>query len=1429
MNTLNRNQVGSGCKTQTMVQKGPLDLIETGKGLKVQTDKPHLVSLGSGRLSTAITLLPLEEGRTVIGSAAKDISLQGPGLAPEHCYIENVRGTLTLYPCGNVCTVDGLPVRQPTRLTQGCMLCLGQSTFLRFNHPAEAKWMKSMIPAGGRAPGPPFSPGPAESESLVNGNHTPQPATRGPSACASHSSLVSSIEKDLQEIMDSLVLEESGAAAKKPAATSPLSPMANGGRYLLSPPTSPGAMSVGSSYENTSPAFSPLSSPASSGSCASHSPSGQEPAPSMPPLVPARSSSYHLALQPPQSRPSGARSSESPLLGKKGCLERPSSPGLRGLLTDSPAATVLAEARRATESPRLGGQLPVVAISLSEYPASSAHTQPTSIPGSPKLQPPVPAPRNKIGTLQDRPPSPFHELSGSDRGLTTSPSRQLVGRTFSDGSVTRTLQPPESPRLGRRGLDSMRELPPLSPSLSRRALSPMPSRTTPDPKLTREVAESPRPRRWAAHGTSPEDFSLTLGARGRRTRSPSPTLGESLAPRKSSFSGRLSPAYSLGSLTGPSPRQSPRAQRKLSSGDLRVPVTRERKNSITEISDNEDDLLEYHRRQRQERLREQEMERLERQRLETILNLCAEYSRADGGPEAGELPSIGEATAALALAGRRPSRSLSGATGRNEDSGSATQRLWESLERSDEENLKEECSSTESTQQEHEDAPSIKLQGEALALEEERVQALGRVEQLKVRVKELEQQLQESAREAEMERALLQGERDAERMLLQKEQKALDQLQEKLVTLETGIQKERDKEAEALETETKLFEDLEFQQLERESRLEEERELAGQGLLRSKAELLRSISKRKERLAVLDNQAGQIRAQAVQDSERLARDKNASLQLLQKEKEKLTMLERRYHSITGGRPFPKTPPTLKEAELLISESSEVGLGTVTLAPLLGSSQAEASSIPLTSPASTELYPKAQEMEKLLLPAVDLEQWYQELMAGLGTGPGAASPRCSPPPLPAKASRQLQVYRSKVDGEATSPLPRTRSGPLPSSSGSSSSSSQLSVATLGRSPSPKSTLLPQNCTGSLPRNLAATLQDIEAKRQLALQQKVESVPAEPLPTDDPAGQQVIEEQRRRLAELKQKAAAEAQCQWDALHGAAPFSAGPSGFPPLMHHSILHHLPAGRERGEEGEHAYDTLSLESSDSMETSISTGAHSACSPDNMSSTSGLDGGKIEEMEKMLKEAHAEKSRLMESREREIELRRQALEEERRRREQVERRLQSESARRQQLVEKEVKMREKQFSQARPLTRYLPIRKEDFDLKTHIESSGHGVDTCLHVVLSSKVCRGYLVKMGGKIKSWKKRWFVFDRLKRTLSYYVDKHETKLKGVIYFQAIEEVYYDHLRSAAKSPNPALTFCVKTHDRLYYMVAPSAEAMRIWMDVIVTGAEGYTQFMN
>ncbi|XP_074929610.1 pleckstrin homology-like domain family B member 1 isoform X5 [Chelonoidis abingdonii] len=1421
MEASNRNVTSPTRKVQAIIQNSPLDLIDMGKGLKVQTDKPHLVSLGSGRLSTAITLLPLGEGRTMIGSASKDIVLQGAGLASEHCYIENVCGTLTLHPCGNACAVDGLQVKQPTRLTQGCMICLGQSTFLRFNHPAEAKWMKSMIPAGERSPGAPYGLT-AESESLVNGNHqlslNDVHKGQGVRPRPSHSSLVSSIEKDLQDIMDSLVMEDSSSPRRKLSANaqSPVSSVVNGGgHYFLSPPLSPGAMSVGSSYDNASPPFSPVSSPASSGSYTSHSPSSQEQGPPIPPVVPVRSSSYNHAMQPPQQRPlpppcggsspdlrnsttgtSGTQLAESPKMQRRAVHGVPLSPKpcQRALHPEGPGLSAFSSTRRAAESTQLGHpnqHVPLVSVSPSDYVTGSPQAQPTNIPSSPRLAPKfqsLSSQRLKIVALQERPPSPFREgrePPGIDRQLASSPSRQVLTRVFQPLETVgfihvnqdcRSLQPPESPRMGRRSVESMRDLPPLSPYLSRRA-APLPSALSPQArtpqespsqqtKLAKEVPESPRIRRKAARPLERhEDFSSSSSVTGKnlRTRSPSPIFQAELASqRKPSFGITLSPAYSLGSLVVPSPRQSPRVQRKLS-GDLRLPVsTRERKNSITEISDSEDDLLEYHRRQREERLREQEMERLERQRLETILSLCAEYTRTDGTTDAGSshqhFPSVEDATTSILTARRHSKGSTSlaalGLGKAIEETGEATgPQQRESLEKSDEENLKEECSSTESTHHEHEDSTGSKTK-EAALLEEEWVQVLGHVDELKSHVKELEQQLQELSHEAEMERALLQGERESEMIQLQQEQKIVQQLQEKLCELDSSIQKERDmerakvdaerkeleklqalynesksqldncpesmreqlqdqmrREVEALETETKLFEDLEFQQLEKESRLEEERETVSQQLLQSKAECHRSITKRKERVAALESQANHIRLQAAQESERLAKEKNTMLQLLQKEKEKLVSLERRYHLVTGGRSFLKTSSALKE-----------------------------------------------------------------------------------------------VYRAKMDSDTGSTLPRTKSGPA--------SSPQLSVAMLGRSSSPKGPLHPQNGTGSLPRNLAATLQDIETKRQLALQQK---------------GQQVIEEQKRRLAELKQKAAAEAQSQWEALHGQPHYP--PSSYPPLMHHSILHHHPPPGigHRAEDMDHAYDTLSLESSDSMETSISTGGNSACSPDNMSSASGVDAVKIEEMEKMLKEAHAEKSRLMESREQEMELRRQALEDERRRREQLERRLQDETAHRQKLIEKEVKMREKHFSQARPLTRYLPIRKEDFDLKTHIESSGHNVDTCYHVILTEKMCKGYLVKMGGKIKSWKKRWFVFDRMKRTVSYYVDKHETKLKGVIYFQAIEEVYYDHLRSAAKSPNPALTFCVKTHDRLYYMVAPSAEAMRIWMDVIVTGAEGYTQFMN
>ncbi|XP_035240048.1 pleckstrin homology-like domain family B member 1 isoform X2 [Anguilla anguilla] len=1543
MDRLNSNIPQCGRQTHQVLQSTPLDLIETGKALKVQAERPHLVSLGSGRLSTAITLLPIPEGRTTVGHGAMDIDIQGPGVAAQHCYIENRAGVITLYPCGNQCAIDGLPVTKPVRLSQGCMLCFGQSAFFRFNHPEEAFRMKSMMPGSSTGSAGTLR-NHTDSRSFVNGNHQSAPI-HCERPRPQHSSLVSSIEKDLQDIMDSLVMDEPQAstsqpkvAAGQPAPLSTLSPMMNGGgRYQLSPPTSPGAMSVGSSYENASPPFSPLSSPSatSSGSYTSPSPGGgQDAAPALPP-VPARSSSYHYTTQPPVPQPrtllpsssagGGAlKVPESPRLQRKALLEAPRSPtlGRRGPGQDGVGA-------RGGDGPRQAHGLP--SLSLSPAAGDGGSFGRAAVPGSPraarKFPPASPSPtqagpRTKVSVavLQERPPSPFREPV--DRSLTSSPSPRTlqppldpVVHVVQSGATPQPLppglQPPASPRPARRALETGSLLPPPSPSLTRRGVPVLPGALpgvspvlrTPESPTGRLVPDSPRLRRRTA--SPPEE---PLGPRAVRARSPSPTglLMEAGSGRKASFGNALSPAYSLGSLPGSSPLSSPRTQRKMSGGvrELRAPHPgmRERKNSITEISDNEDELLEYHRRQREERLREQEMERLERQRLETILNLCAEYNKGDTpGLDPGRYlfpgaSPTGEESARRALA---------------DAAGGAALRAPQKQRESDEENLKEECSSTESTQQEDEDSGRGGRQ-ELAYLEEERVRVLTRVDELKSRITELEQQLQESKQEAEMERALLQGERRAELEQVEAETEIISQLQRKLSELESSIQREKDKEranvdverevlarlqegyselksqlhncpeslrehlqeqlkreAEALECETKRFEDLEFQQLEKESSLEEERETISQQLLQERAQYHTSVAHRKEKVAALESQANQLGLQATQECERLAKDKNHALQLLHKEKERLSLLEKRYLSLTGGRAFPKSASTMKEEYLKLSDvykmygngchdtqiassaqnctplavvpallsedyvtvgqlSQIFGMPKVDSSPTspVQSFQSVISDSALschTPPHGSSLSPSVEpERSRPHIPPLDLERWYQEIMAA-----GEPSQPC-PPPLPAKSfstRRPGQVYRSKLDSDAGSSAAHPKA--------SAGSSPQYSAATMSRSMPSKSPLATPSHTGSLPRNLATTLQDIETKRQLALQQK---------------GQQVIEEQRRRLAELKQKAAVEAQCQWEALRGSQTqlnVLFPPSG-PPMVHHSILHHQPPPA-----GERPYDTLSLESSDSMDTSVSTG-NSACSPDNMSSASGMDALKIEEMEKMLKEAQLEKAKLIESREKETQTRRQLLEEERRRREEVDKRLQDETVHRQQLVEKEVKMRARNFSQARPMTRYLPIRKEEFDLRSHIESSGHNAETCYQVILTEKMCKGYLVKMGGKIKSWKKRWFVFDRLRRTFSYYVDKHETKLKGVIYFQAIEEVYYDHLRSATKkgffnlslanhisdllppqfrreSPNPSLTFCVKTHDRLYYMVAPSPEAMRIWMDVIVTGAEGYTQFMN
>ncbi|XP_023557793.1 pleckstrin homology-like domain family B member 2 isoform X5 [Octodon degus] len=920
------------------------------------------------------------------------------------------------------------------------------------------------------------------------------------------------------------------------------------------------------------------------------------------------------------------------------------------------------------------------------------------------------------------------------------------------------------------------------------------------------------------------------------------------------------------------------------------PVLRERKSSISSIS-GRDDLMDYHRRQREERLREQEMERLERQRLETILSLCAEYTKPDGrlstGTTVADVQKINKELEKLQLSdeesvfeealvcpdtryrchqkGSVQDADLVGLGGLSQSTAS----LLAPRSMRNDELLREltrtpplptsaflkaasESSYLSILPKTPEGMSEEQRAQELAAMEDTRIVILNNLEELNQKIKDINDQMDESSRELDMECSLLDGEQQSETTELMKEKEILDHLNRKIAELEKNIIGEKTKEkvkldaereklerlqelyseqktqldncpesmreqlqqqlkrdADLLDVESKHFEDLEFQQLEHESRLDEEKENLTQQLLREVAEYQRNIVSRKEKISALKKQANHIVQQAQREQDHFVKEKSNLKMMIQREKENLCNLEKKYSSLSGGKGFPINPNTLKEGYLSVNEFNEPPGHSTNLSPSTqfpadadAAVTEPASAVPVSQPQSPEqrspvcsgfMFPSTLSLHPVTQPPSAPSR---EVMA---TSVNFSPLNDTPPPLPAKKHRRQQQqeqqhFRSLEERKKQHKEGLYLSDTLPRKKTTPSISPHFSSATVGRSTTPKGHLplgQSNSCGSVLPHSLATMTKDAESRRMLRGKSKKGRM-------NSSAGynHQQMSEGQRQKSEFYNRTASESNVYLNSFH--------------YLDHSYK-------------DQAFDTLSLDSSDSMETSIS-----ACSPDNISSASTSNIARIEEMERLLKQAHAEKTRLLESREREMEAKRRALEEEKRRREVLEKRLQEETSQRQKLIEKEVKIREKQRAQARPLTRYLPVRKEDFDLRSHVETAGHNIDTCYHVSITEKTCRGFLIKMGGKIKTWKKRWFVFDRNKRTFSYYADKHEAKLKGVIYFQAIEEVYYDHLKNANKSPNPLLTFSVKTHDRIYYMVAPSPEAMRIWMDVIVTGAEGYTHFL-
>ncbi|XP_054019313.1 pleckstrin homology-like domain family B member 2 isoform X2 [Dryobates pubescens] len=719
---------------------------------------------------------------------------------------------------------------------------------------------------------------------------------------------------------------------------------------------------------------------------------------------------------------------------------------------------------------------------------------------------------------------------------------------------------------------------------------------------------------------------------------------------------------------------------------------RERKSSISSISGRED-LMDYHRRQREERLREQEMERLERQRLETILNLCAEYSKPDSDPSAAttvaDVQKINKELEKLQLSdedsvfedsqmnleprfrGHLKSSASDSDFSELSSHSRGTAAIFSSRGPRADDRFEESTRPPPFTLPSFlKDAPessylsitpkipecaSDEQRGQELGrLEEERIAILNNLEELEQKIKDLNDQMDESSRELDMECALLDGEQKSETTELLKEKEILDHLNRKIAELERNVIGEKTKDADLLDIESKHFEDLEFQQLEHESRLDEEKENLTQQLLREVAEYQRSIVSRKEKISALKKQANHIVQQAQREQDHFVKEKNNLIMMLQREKENLCNLEKKYSMLSGGKGFPVSPNSLKEGYVSVSEISELYGNSTSISPSTQpptdaeAGATEPSTAVLTSqPQNKELrsplcsgfvFPHSLSPRSIAqLPSV---HWPEVMATHVDPIPLSDTP----PPLPAKKHRRQQQHfrnleeRKKQHRECmymSDTLPRKKTTPAVSP--------HFNSATLGRSVASKGHLplgQSNSCGSVLPHCLATMAKESESRRMHKGKAR-----------KGYNHQRVCENQRQKSPEFYSRTASESNVYLNSFH-----------YPDRSYK----------------DHAFDTLSLDSSDSMETSIS-----ACSPDNISSASTSNVARIEEMERLLKQAHAEKTRLLETREREMEAKKRALEEEKRRREQLEKRLEEETSQRQKLIEKEVKIREKQRAQVR--------------------------------------------------------------------------------------------------------------------------------------------------
>ncbi|XP_033126102.1 pleckstrin homology-like domain family B member 1 isoform X3 [Anneissia japonica] len=1279
-------------RTQKNNTDGLLELTDSGKALKVHSERPHLVSLGGSRISTAVTLLPLKEGNNRIGRAdapiTQDIVISGKGVEPEHCVIEYANDIVTIHPRG-ACSIDGEQIDTSTRISQGAMLCFGNTALFRFNHPLEAKRLKTLgySPINGSSKYSTTKQN-GDVQSLNDTNrsgrstHQMNGVNQYPMAQKnlnsnsnrnSEEALEISIKADLEEIMRQVSLEDDNDGFmfenKYAILDSPFDDykLTNNSRILSPASTSSEASTVYGSYQDE---------------------------------VGSPKEVFYFGGKGDVRETAICDDDDDDDTANETCATNKFRPSVNSVRSKF-------ESSKRRQSPVLGHQR-------------------TSPLGSPQLsdKPPMSPNRIRMGqsslmisrSTHQKPDLTEQQSTDSSNSLTTVSSASTEDRSSSSSDQS---------SYSTSSISSGPELKPIAPI----------KRTLPDPNVKRTVS-----------------FNLT-------------------------------------------PEEKLRADRK-----SREDLTEHRKTFIADPDQFEEEeqkgLCVKHMQIVAQRKQEQRLADLEQQRLDEILSICTEYEALNKKPPSPKrihqqpdfIPKLENETIKPTIqqtsegsppkikvdspvfkgprAERRVSyERLKGDNGALVNGSEETPTAVPLMKFIRQQSMESDSGSDD------EKATLSELQKKLERLDKERSDAIQKVEELEKVLEMLDNQESETMRELEIEAALLEGEHKSEmehlkreqeqistlqvlkmklgdcaRVEKEKEKSLLEQTKSSLESLQIGHEETRkrlevctenekddlllklQKQKEMLDIERKKFEDLEFQQFEIEARIEEEKEIMEQELMKEKRQTEVILKDRKDNVNHIDRQMTAVLRDSQTEGEVIQEKRSLATTELEKERQQLDSIETKYNrllaKVSKRAVFIQDPNQLKK----IQEMTERRL---------------------------KLHPEMSLSDEFL-----------------------ATRR--------KNSNSPRIARkmSNENSPHSSPYSSLRKG--------------------------------------------GTILDIERNRKQLLEETDSDSGAE----EEIEGEMLIEKEKQRLQELRKRAGEEVRAQWEEKKRSESFSNTLNG----SHIKDSPRVDSPRHNTIHAMMGYysDAASVSSFESIEGHMD--ISSVCSTPSKSwaknSFTIEERERLADMERLLREAQAEKQALLEQQERLRMLEHSHLEEEHRKREELERQLEEETSRREELVMNQVKLREKSFrmgnNQARPLTRFLPNRSVEFDLRQHVEMCGHNVENCRHVILTKTTCRGTMIKMGGRIKTWRKRWFVFSRTKRSFLYYAnEKDESRPKGGMYFQAIQEVYFDHLRPH-KSPNANLTFCVKTRERTYFLVAPSPEAMRIWMDVIVTGAEGYKEFV-